>query len=358
MHRPAAAPGSFPVSISPSEPAEGSSLPQAPGVGPSPGRSHGSNAAPVSPFVLTPHRDDTGLFQDWRIGFSHLVPGRPRLGPANVRPQQPPADAVLHLQDAPIVVRYRVEAPFFAAPTQADLARATVERYGSWRAGRAVAADRANETWLACWGVEAAAVAAYDVPPSPAHRSGTAREELFVLVRHGIVLLVSWAYPRDLVDDVIAAAFTSVAEATLVWDSVRWEQRGRVWPQSEWLESSLAVVTKPRLRERAKALGGTPLLPDERARLLAVLAGFVAGAGAPWVPLAPGVIESSRQGLLAVIRSAPIRAFVEEVFAEIRTAHDLRGFAIVLRQALDDRPMAAFPEKTAAVGATREPPTR
>lgn len=291
----------------------------------------------ASPFALTPHRDDTALFQDARIGFSHLVPGRPSLGPAAARPGDPPADAILHLQDAPIAVRYRVEAPFFAAPTAADLARETAARYASWRAQANVVADRANETWLAAWGVEAAAVAAYDLPPSTAAGTGHGREDLFVLVRHGVVLLVSWTYPRGFVDDPAYASFASVAEATMIWDPMRWEQRGRVWPVGEFLEPGLYGAPKPKYNEAAKELVGTPLLPEERSRLFTILSGVVSGAGAPWVPLAPELRESNRRAILGAVQNGRVRTFVEEAFADVRTAHDLRGLAIILGRALDDR---------------------
>ncbi|MBC7052154.1 hypothetical protein G6O46_24400, partial [Salmonella enterica subsp. enterica serovar Enteritidis] len=106
----------------------------------------------------------------------------------------------LYLQDAPIAVRYRLEPPSFPAASAAELARGTGERYVARRAQAPVAVDWANETWLSAWGVEAAAVAAYDVAPSPDAGAARAREDLFVLVRQGVVLLVSWTYPRGFID--------------------------------------------------------------------------------------------------------------------------------------------------------------
>jgi len=304
----------------------------------------------VSPFALTPHRDDTALFQDARIGFSHLVPGRPVLGPAAPRPGDPPADVLLHLQDAPIAVRYRVEAPSFTAPTAAELARATVARYASWRAQANVVADRANETWLAAWGVEAAAVAAYDLAAAAAG-AATAREDLFVLVRHGVVLLVSWTYPRGFVDDPAYAAFASVAEATMIWDPMRWEQRGRVWPTGEFLEPGLYGAPRPRYGEAARALTGSPLLPEERTRLFTILSGIISGAGAPWAPLSPEVRESNRRAILGAVKNGRVRNFVEEAFADVRTAHDLRGLAIILGRALEERRAASSSQVASVPGA-------
>ena len=74
-------------------------------------------AAPAgtsSPFGLEPGKDDTALFKDARAGFSHLLPGRPVLGLGG-RPGDPPSDVVIHLQDAPITVRYTMAPPAFAS---------------------------------------------------------------------------------------------------------------------------------------------------------------------------------------------------------------------------------------------------
>src|SRR5687767_4918099 len=99
---------------------------------------------PPSPFDLVPNRDDTELFRDARVGFSHLLPGKPVLGMMTVRPDEPPADAIIHLQDAPITLRYKLESPAFSAPTAAELARLTAERFAGWRAQQAVGVDFAN----------------------------------------------------------------------------------------------------------------------------------------------------------------------------------------------------------------------
>ncbi|MBX3188407.1 MAG: hypothetical protein KF819_15425 [Labilithrix sp.] len=297
----------------PPSPATLSSIPPAPAVG--------GNA---SAFLLTPSRDDTSVFNDGRIGFSHLVPGRPTLGAP--RPDDPPADAVMHLQDAPITIRYRLEAPAFAAPSAAELAKGMAERYAAWRSQGPVPASAPNDSWLGAWAVEAAAVAAYEVP------AGQMREDLFVLVKQGMVLAVSWTYPRGFIDDPAYATFASVAEATMIWDASR-ENRGRVWPESPFMGPGLFGAPKPQLNETAKQLGAS-IPPGERAQILAILSGVVSGAGAPWVPLAPAIVEGNKRAILGAVRNATLRGFVEAIFPEIRTAHDLRGIAIVLGRAL------------------------
>jgi hypothetical protein len=309
------------------------------------------------PFALSPLRDDTALYQDARAGFSHLLPGRPTLGTA--RPGDPPSDAVIYLQDAPITIRYRLEPPSFAAASAGDLARGTAERFAAWRARSSVAVDWANESWLAAWGVEAAVVAAYDIPANPSAGTPPAREDLFVLVRQGMVMLVSWTYPRGFVDDPAYATFASVAEATMAWDPARWEQRGRVWPDSPFLGPGLFAVAKAKYNESSKEVATADILPEERAQILNILAGVISGAGAPWVPLAPEVIEGNKRAILSAVRNGRLRAFVDGAFLDVRSAHDLRGLAILLGRALDSRRSTSSlppPVPGAGLGVLRAPP--
>lgn len=293
---------------------------------------HGTATAPTpmppSPFSLTAAKDDTALYQDARAGFSHLLPGRPVLGLSG-RPGDPPADAVVHLQDAPLTLRYALAPPAFAAPNAAEVARLTAESYSGWRAQSAVRVDFANPSWLAAWGVEAAAVAAYDVS------GGSHREDLFVLVRQGLVLTSTWTYPCGFVDDPAYATFASIAEGTMIWDPARWQQRGRVWPESVFWGAGLFGRPRPKHNERARQIATAVIPADERGHLLAILTSVVSGAGAPWVPLAAEIIEGNRRAILGATRSSAVRAFVEEAFPDVTTAHDLRGLAVLLGRALD-----------------------
>lgn len=303
------------------------------------------SSVPPSPFSLEIGKDDdAGLFQDARTGFSHLLPGRPSL--AMPRPGDPPADATMHLQDAAVTVRYKLEPPSVRAPSAAELARLTAERFACWRAQAPVNVEHANPTWLLAWGAEAAAVATYDVaqaagstpPPPSAPRSDAPREDLFVLVRQGMVYVVTWTYPRGFVDDPAYASFASVAEATMVWDPLRWEQRGRIWPESAFVGPGIHAQPKPKHNESARWLARVPLHDDERARVLAVLAGVVGNAGAPWVELRPDTLEAHRSAVLSCVRHPELRTFVNGAFSDVRTAHDLRGLAVLLGRALDTRP--------------------
>jgi hypothetical protein len=297
-------------------------------------------AAPAqgpTPFALTPSRDDTALFQDARAGFSHLLPGRPTFGVALARPGDPPTDAILHLQDAPITIRSRLTPPRFAAASAGELARLMAERHAAGRAQARAPADRANDSWLVAWGVEAAAVASYELPEHVTPETGPAREDLFTLVRQGMVMVVSWTYPRVFLQHPAYATFASVAEATMTWDPARWEQHGRVWPEGSFLGPGLFGAPSAKYQGIGTQLAAAPILPAERMQVLVILSGIVRSAGAPWVPLAPEVVEDHRRSILSAVRDERLRAFVDEAFGDVRTAYDLRGLAIILGRALDVR---------------------
>ncbi len=306
--------------------------------GPAPGLA--ASMLPSSRFFLTPASDDTALFRDLRIGFSHLLPGRPSLGVRRLR-EDTLADAVVHLRDAPITLRYQVEAPKLPDGAASLVAELTAKRRAATRARAVVETERPNDTWLGVWGAEAAAVTAYVVPPSDFEPE--TREDLFVLVRQGLVLCVTWSYPRAFVSDPTYAAFAAVAEATMVWDEGRWEQRGLVWPSSAFAGRGLCAPPPSRFCDAAAELVQVHLLPGERQRILSALATIVGDAGAPWLVLAPDAVLAQRTKILTVVQNERVRAFVERAFAEIVTAHDLRGLAVLTTRALEDG--AAVSEK-------------
>jgi hypothetical protein len=144
----------------------------------------------------------------------------------------------------------------------------------------------------------------------------------------------------------------------MVWDPARWEQRGRVWPDGPFLGPGLFGAPKAKYHAIGKQLSASAILPDERAQVLAILSGVVSGAGAPWVPLVPEVIVGTKRAILSATRSGTLRAFVEEAFTEVRTAHDLRGLAIILGRSLDVRRTSSFPPPPFAppLAALRPPP--
>ncbi|MCA9591178.1 MAG: hypothetical protein KC657_38045, partial [Myxococcales bacterium] len=287
-----------------------------------------------APFDLEPHKDDTALLRDRRAGFSHLLPGRPSLG--TVRPSDGPADAVVHLQDAPITVRYKLEKAWERAQSASEAALVAARHIATLRATGDVHIDHANETWLASWGVEAAAVCNYEL-------EGGTREDLFVLARDGQVLIVTWSYPAGLVEDPAYASFASIAEATMVWDHERWDQRGRVWPESPFLGAGLYGAPRAVHNEACRQLALLPIGDDERVHLLTVLSGIVSTAGAPWLELRDDLHDAHRRALLSGTRHPTMRAWIETAMSEVRTCHDLRGMAVMLGRAIERRRTSSPP---------------
>lgn len=224
------------------------------------------------------------------------------------------------------------------APTAQDVAHLTAILEARVRAGvhaDSATVDHANTTWLAAWGVEGAAVAAYDVatmtPEGPAER-----EDLFVLVRGGLVLSVRWTYPRELATDPTYAMFASVAEATMIWDPERWQQqqRARVWPEGRILGPGMRPVLPPALLDHARELAMRPLAPGEREALLAVLSTVVSNAGAPWVPIAAPERQAASSLLQGATQDPRIQSFIARLLDEVRNAHDLRGAALLVARAV------------------------
>jgi hypothetical protein len=285
-------------------------------------------------FDLEPHKDDTALLRDRRAGFSHLLPGRPSL--AAVRPSDGPADAVIHLQDAPITVRYKLEKAWERAQSASEAAVVAARHIATLRATGDVHIDHANETWLASWGVEAAAVCNYEL-------EGGTREDLFVLARDGQVLIVTWSYPAGLVEDPAYASFASIAEATMVWDRERWDQRGRVWPESPFLGAGLYGSPRAVHNESCRQLALLPIGDEERVHLLTVLSGIVSTAGAPWLELGADLHDAHRRALLSGTRHPTMRAWIETAMSEVRTCHDLRGMAVMLGRAIERRRASSPP---------------
>lgn len=290
------------------------------------------------PFALTPKHHDAALYQDLRASFGHLLPGRPRLTPgaAGAAPGEPPADTALWLQDAPIAVRYRYEAPQLAAATAGDLAGRTAEAYARARvapASRGPGVERVAPAWLAKWGVEGAARAEYDLTAPDA--AGADHEELLVLVRAGGVMLVTTRWPRGAVDAATLALFRSAAEATLVWDARRWQSASGLWPESSFLQPRVVATLWPGREEQLAWLAREARFEDaEREAVTTAVDDVLRNAGAPWAGLDAAAWSAHRDRLLGALVQPAARAFVEGAFGEVRTAQDLRGLAAMLGRAV------------------------
>jgi hypothetical protein len=183
------------------------------------------------------------------------------------------------------------------------------------------------------WSVDAAAVASYAlVAPDP---MGATHEDLAVLVKHGSVLTVTRRYAGAAEDWVRHAAFHAAAEATMLWDPHRYRYDARIWPTSTFLEPMLPPVL---LQGRQNALPGIAaamqLPPGEGEALGRVLEAMMRDDEPPWQPLAPEPRMRWAKELANAVRTEAVAALLRNGLAEVVTAHDLRGFALMTGMAL------------------------
>jgi len=287
-----------------------------------------TNTAPLTPgrrsiapgIFLEPRAGgadpDVALYRDARVGFSHLVPGRPQLFAVDDAPNELASDASLVLEDAPLTIRYRLD-------DAREPALVLARKIAAWRAHAPVVAESAHPSWPRTWGVDDAAVASYDV----AIAREPLREDLFVLVRRAQAYLVTWTYPVRSATTPTYGAFASIAEATMVWDPERYEQRGRVWPKSEVAGPGLSPALDPRLLGTVHTLARTA----QREPLRKLVARVLSGIGPPWVELSPERVASHRDELAKLADPT----LVHRLFEPVRTAHDLRAVIVFVGRALN-----------------------
>jgi hypothetical protein len=266
---------------------------------------------------------DVALYRDARVGFSHLLPGRPRLFAVDYAPNELACDACIEIEDAPVTIRYRLD----VETKEAALPIAT--RIAAWRAQARVVAETAHPSWPRTWGAEDAAVASYDVAHARDPDDEPLREDLFVLTRREQRYVVTWSYPARAASTPPYGAFASIAEATIVWDPERYEQRGRVWPKSNVASPGLSPALDPRLLGTVHTIARTA----QREALKKSVARVLASAGPPWIVLSPDTVHAHRDEIVDVARGE--EALVHRLFESVRTAHDLRAIAVFIGRALN-----------------------
>jgi hypothetical protein len=287
---------------------------------------HPPGRRPAAPGIFLEARPpgsdaDVALYRDARVGFSHLIPGRPRLFAVDYTPNELACDACVEIEDAPVTIRYRVDID------TKEIAIAIARRIAVWRAQAPVVAETAHPSWPRTWGVEDAAVASYDVALSRAHGEPT-REDLFVLARREQRYIVTWTYPSRAAMTPPYGAFASIAEATMVWDPQRYEQRGRIWPKSDVASPGLSPTLDPRLLGTVHTIARTA----QREALHKIVMRLLVDVGPPWLELPPDLVRAHRDEIVNVARGE--EALVHRLFEPVRTAHDLRAIAVFIGRAL------------------------
>jgi hypothetical protein len=272
------------------------------------------------------------VFQDARCGFSHAVPGWPRalFGHA----QRETADAVLELHELPIWLRYRLDRQSFAASSAADLAMRYAERFATHTSGAVVTPTPAPDYALASWGVDAAATATYDRAPDG---FGADAEHLTVLVRQSAIMVVVRRYRRD-VDWVRLAIVASAVDASFLWHPRAFREPRRIWPDGTFLEPMAYPALKPPRQEAivsvARALS---LSAAEKGALSNELHAIVTRDDPPWRPIPPAERAALLERLASAATSWSLRAILEGHLRDVVTAHDLRGFALMIGLAMRSR---------------------
>lgn len=301
------------------------------------------------PYTLRPASGapghDVAIFTHLTARFTHALPGRPQLTPPLAANGEPVTDAVLWLYDLPVAIRYRCEAAAFSATSATELALEAARRFANWRAQREVEVKAAPE-WHATWRVDGAAHARYDLAVADA--IGANREELVVLVRAGMVMHVTIRYPKGALDFVTHASLRSFLWGTLLWEPAG--QGGSPWPQSTFLEPRVATTLVPGRHEQSVELAARlgPTRPDAQ-RVDPVLLGMIEANGRPvldptdptfeaasppWMPVPPEQLAIHRATLLEMMPHPELGAFLDATLPQVRTAHDLRGVALMLGRAL------------------------
>lgn len=290
---------------------------------------------PPAHFALTPTTQDgeTALFQDARIGFSHALPGWPQATAVTSGPGEPPADAMIQFWDFPMWIRYRVEKMTGPAPSAMHVAVDWATRYARNRTRAQLTAAAVREDRLAAWQVDAAATASYPLVQPDAY--GATDEDLTVLVRHGTILTVTRRHAGSTQDWVRHAAFRAAVEATMLWNPQRFRYDARIWPPSTFLEAMLPQVLSPGRQAAVPGLAAAMRLPrSEGERLGDVLKKMIESDAPPWQAVTPEDRERWRQAFFLAVATPPVLELLQRGLAEVQTAHDLRGFAVMTGTAL------------------------
>jgi hypothetical protein len=292
-------------------------------------------APPPAHFALQPTTQDgeTALFQDARIGFSHALPGWPQATAVTSGPGEPPADALIQFWDFPMWLRYRVETMTGPAPSAMHVAVDWATRYARNRTRAQLTAAPVRADRIAAWQVDAAAVASYSLVQPDAF--GATDEDLAVLVRHGTILTVTRRHAGSTQDWVRHAAFRAAVDATMLWDPQRFRYDARIWPPSSFLEPMLPQVLVAGRLQALPGLASAMRLPEAEGEGLGeVLKRMIESDTPPWQAVSPEDRERWRQAFFGAVATRSVLDLLQRGLAEVQTAHDLRGFAVMTGMAM------------------------
>lgn len=296
-------------------------------------QAHAHHVQLGGPLSFSPVYDgETAIFHDRRVGFSHAIPGFPHAMPILGGPGEPACDAVIGLRELPVSIRYKVDRPSVIAGSAGEYAARSAAAYAENRTGQKVDVKPPRPEQLSAWSVEAAASCRYDLPHADAY--GADYEELLVLVRGGVALAVTFRYPTEAVDWLRGALLRSAARGNMRWTGQM--APAQIWPASDFLERGLWGALLPHRKSLAEALApALELADEERKALEKLLSGIVGREEPPWLQLPRDMLMTQAQALCNATGNANLHQIIHQGLTEVRTMHDLRGFCILLGQAIN-----------------------
>jgi hypothetical protein len=250
------------------------------------------------------------------------------------------------MYDVPVVLRYRCETVTVTGPTASDVAIEQARRFANWRTQRDTEVRGLGPDWTMTWRADGASYARYDLPA--ADSVGANREELLLLVRAGMVMTITVRYPKGALDLVSLASMRGFVWATALWEPTPIAQSP--WPQSAFLDARVAATLVPGRHEQSAHLAQRMMLPrSEQDKLEPALLAMIEGKGRPtlapkedpfdvpappWAPITHEQLMTHHHAITAALPHPELRLFLEGTFPHVRTAHDLRGVALMLGRAV------------------------
>lgn len=275
-----------------------------------------------------------GELHELSSGVSLTIPGSPvHLG--SLRLGRLALDALVQVQQLPIAVGIRLDRQP-AAMQPAALCLAMAQTFARGRSEQPVSIKLADAELLQRWGAAAAGSAIYRLAQS--EPSGADSEEIVFLARpsegeHPPVLwqlVLIKLFDGRAMDPIRWAMFNSALMGSLRWaPGARPQPIPSLWPASTWLTAGLNLELPPmrqaQLPELSRLLLGSAgdlTLLTQRLKMLAC------GNEPPHQPLDSENCRVLAQFLAVASPGAELSQYWSDRFAEVQTAHDLRGLAL------------------------------
>lgn len=303
--------------------------------------------APPLGLELLPLEGDTARLVDRRIGLAIAIPGHPRLLPASAHAGvlEPAYEVQIGLEDIPVSLRYRHNQLPDGKPPDAAL---LVELYAANRSRREdrSRAQPAPPAQCRAWGVDTAASTIY--PLATPDDDGDDMEEALLLVCGSAQVMLTKRFARARMSWIAWALLNSALAAGIRWSpTVALESSpSLLWPVSSFMLPGVRGVLAAQRRIDAAHLADV-LAPsrDSMGPLAETFKMLLRGAEAPSHPV--GISE--RANLTAFFDdragSTTIAGALTALLADVQTAHDLRGLAVLGLHALGAEP-ATFASTT------------